>query len=232
VSVQRHWDENAAAWIAWARKPGHDSYWRFHRDAFLELLPEPRRRTLDVGCGEGRLTRELAARGHDVVGVDRSGAMIEAAREADSSVELHVADAAALPFDDGAFDLAIAFMSLMNMADIGAALAEVARVLEPGGRVCVAITHPLNTAGRFVSREPDAAFVVAGSYFDHHEQETAAERDGLTMTFLDSHWPLQHYTDALTAAGFKLEALREVAEPDDPRWSRVPLFLHLRARRH
>src|SRR5262245_13024757 len=66
------WEHNAEAWIRWAREPGHDSYWRFHRDRFLELVPAPGRLTLDIGCGEGRLSRDLAALGHEVVGIDSS----------------------------------------------------------------------------------------------------------------------------------------------------------------
>ena len=49
--LSRAWDEHAEKWIAWARTPGHDSYWVFHRDVFLEIVPEPSGRTLDLGCG-------------------------------------------------------------------------------------------------------------------------------------------------------------------------------------
>lgn len=55
MGLREAWESEAANWVAWARKPGHDSYWTFHRDAFLELLPAPRGLTLDIGCGEGRL---------------------------------------------------------------------------------------------------------------------------------------------------------------------------------
>jgi 2-polyprenyl-3-methyl-5-hydroxy-6-metoxy-1,4-benzoquinol methylase len=77
------WREHSDEFIAWAREPGHDSYWRFHRDLFLDLLPPPGRRTLDLGCGEGRLSRDLAARGHSMVGVDLAPEMVDAARAAD-----------------------------------------------------------------------------------------------------------------------------------------------------
>src|SRR5919108_881746 len=108
------WEEHAAEFVAWARKPDHDSYWLFHRDQFLELLPPPGRRTLDLGCGEGRLARDLKALGHEVVGLDASPTLVAAAREADPELEVHVADAARLPFADAAFDLVVAFMSLQD----------------------------------------------------------------------------------------------------------------------
>ena len=72
ADLRRAWEEHGPAWLAWAREPGHDSYWRFHRDAFLELVPEPGRRTLDLGCGEGRFSRDLQRLGHDVTGLDAS----------------------------------------------------------------------------------------------------------------------------------------------------------------
>jgi len=59
------WEEQAKNWIAWARKPNFDSYWRY-RDEFFELVPPPGTATVDVGCGEGRVSRDLTARGHTV----------------------------------------------------------------------------------------------------------------------------------------------------------------------
>jgi ubiquinone/menaquinone biosynthesis C-methylase UbiE len=53
------WETHARQWIQWARSPGLDSYWRYRRDQFLQLLPSPGRLTVDIGCGEGRLTRHL-----------------------------------------------------------------------------------------------------------------------------------------------------------------------------
>ena len=91
------WEEHAPEFIAWARKPGHDSYWQYHRDQFLEFVPPPGRRTLDLGCGEGRLSRDLKALGHEVVAVDLSPTMVAAAKGADADLEAHLADAADLP---------------------------------------------------------------------------------------------------------------------------------------
>jgi ubiquinone/menaquinone biosynthesis C-methylase UbiE len=110
--LREAWEENAAAFIAWAREPGHDSYWRFHRDAFVPLVPAHGRRTLDLGCGEGRLSRDLKALGHDVVGIDASPTMLAAAREADPQIETRLADAAALPVVECAFVCVVFFFSL------------------------------------------------------------------------------------------------------------------------
>jgi SAM-dependent methyltransferase len=236
VSSSEHWQRHASDWTRWAREPGHDSYWRFHRNRFLELLPPPGRLTLDVGCGEGRLARDLKELGHKVRAFDASPALVEAARAADASLDVINADAAALPLDDRASDLVVSFMVLMNVDDLEGVVREAARVLEPGGRFCIAITHPLNTAGEFETTEPDSDFVIRESYFEPHRTDLRAERGGLTMTFVDLHRPLQDYVDALEDAGFLIERMREIGDEEDPpqrqsqlRWRRLPLFLHLRA---
>ena len=166
MALSDFWEGQAERWVRWAREPGHDTYWRFHRDRFLELLPPPGRLTVDVGCGEGRLARDLTALGHTVLAVDRSPTMVRHAREADPALDVRQADAAALPLGDGEADLLVSFMSLMNTDDLHAAVREAARVLDPAGRYCIALTHSLNTAGAFESEKPDAPFVIEGSYFE------------------------------------------------------------------
>jgi SAM-dependent methyltransferase len=230
------WREHADAFVAWAREPGHDSYWRFHRDLFLELLPGPGRRTLDLGCGEGRLSRDLKRLGHAVVGVDLSPGMVAAAREADPEIDVRLADAAELPFADGSFDCVVAFMSLQDVDPFERAIEEAARVLEPGGRFCLAIVHPLNSAGRFDGDRADSPFVVTGSYLEPSYYADAFARDGLELEVVSAHRPLQAYTEALAGAGLLIERLREPAVPEagiqkphSRRWQRLPLFLHVRA---
>jgi SAM-dependent methyltransferase len=236
TDLRSEWERHAAEWIAWARKPGHDSYWRFHRDQFLQIVPPTSGRTLDLGCGEGRLARDLAASGHDVVGVDASATMLDAAREAAPEMELHLADAAALPFADASFGLVIAFMSLQDIDDLGGAIRESARVLSAGGRICVANVHPLTSAGAFTEREADAPFVIEGSYLDEFRTDDTFERDGLRMRFVSRHVPLETYVEELTASGLLVDRLREprlpeaaYADPAGRRWRRIPNFVHLRA---
>jgi len=237
TDLRAAWEDNASEFIAWARKPDHDSYWQFHRDEFLELVPAPGRRTLDLGCGEGRLARDLKTLGHDVVGIDGSPTMIAAARELDPELELHVADAASLPLSDASFDLVVAFMSLQDIEDYRGAIAEAGRVLEDGGRFCLAIVHPLNSAGRFTEADDaDSPFVIAGSYLESSYYVYEVTRDGLEIRFVSAHRPIGAYADALAGAGFLIERLREtrymeeaVRYPRSRRWQRLPLFLHIRA---
>ncbi len=229
-TLREAWEAHAGEWTAWARHPGHDSYWRFHRDAFLALVPAPGRLTLDVGCGEGRVARDLAALGHRVLALDPAPTLSQRAAEAGGGL-LGVlrADGTAVPVHDGAADLVVAFMSLHDMDDMHGAVRELGRVLRPGGRLCLAVVHPINSAGEFRSPEPDAEFVIAGDYFARRRAAATVEKNGLSMTFHSRHWSLEDYFAALEGAGLLTEAVREPRERDGSRWDRVPLFLDLRA---
>lgn len=236
VTLREAWRRNAAEWINWARTPMHDSYWRFHRDEFLTLVPGPGTLTVDIGAGEGRLTRELGRRGHRVVAIDASPTLAHAAGEADVSTSIVVADAAALPLRSHVADLAVAFMSLQDVDDLDGAVREAARVLQPGGRLCIAVVHPLNSAGQFEDDDADARFIIDGAYLQSRLYVDEVQRDGLTMEFASAHRPLQVYAAACSDAGFLIEHVREPAIPDEAvrsprqrRWQRVPLFLHIRA---
>lgn len=225
--LRRAWESNAEAWIRWAREAGHDSYWRFHRDRFLELVPPPGRLTLDIGCGEGRLSRDLAALGHKVVGIDSSSKAIAAARELSPELEFIEADAADLPIDDAAVDLAVAFMSLMDIDDMQGAVREASRVLASDGRIVIAVVHPINSAHRLEREHPERPLELVDDYFERRRYTDTVERDGFVMTFESVHWTLQDYFDAVLDAGLRIEALREIGDPGHARWSRYPLFLHL-----
>jgi SAM-dependent methyltransferase len=238
MKLADHWEAQSENWIQWARQPGHDSYWQYHRDQFLQLLPLPGRQTVDIGCGEGRLTRHLRKLGHQIIGIEASPTLAAAAREADPSMDIRLANAAALPLDDASADLAVAFMSLHDIDAMPIAVREIVRILEPGGRLCFAIVHPINSAGRFERPAADAPFVIEGEYLESFPYSDTVERGGLTMTFHSQHRPLESYFLALEQAGLLVETLRETGIPEEAivsegsrRWQRLPLFLHVRARR-
>ena len=238
MGLREAWESQARAWIAWVRRPGNDSYDRFHREQFFDLLPGPGKLTVDLGCGEGRVARDLLVRGHRVVAFDGSPALVAAARDSTPSVAAEVADAAALPLPDACANLVVAFMTLHDVEDLEGAVRELARVLEAGGRLCLAIVHPMNSAGRFEGEAANAPFRIEGSYLARFDYSDPVERDGLTMLFHSRHRPLADYFAALAASGLAVETLREPAVPESAatspalrRWQRVPLFLHMLARR-
>jgi SAM-dependent methyltransferase len=160
-----------------------------------------------------------------VTGVDLSPTMVRMAAEADPAGDYLVGHASELPFDDAAFDLVVAYNVLMDVDDLGGAVAEAGRVLAPGGRLCACMTHPLNDARAFEGREH--------SYLDSRRFEMTEERDGVRVTFRGWTHSFEDYSRALEleSAGLVIEAVREPAAPAelDARWRRVPMFLMLRA---
>ena len=218
MSLRDAWEARAADWVRWARSPELDNdFWGFHLPEFLPFVPTPGRLTVDVGCGEGRLGRVLARSGHRLVGFDASGTSVRAAATHPEGHPVAIADAARLPLPDDAAHVAIAFMSLHDFDDVRAAVAEVARVLSPDGRFCVALLHPALSAR------------MVDGYAAERRYSFTVENAGLQMTYEGTHRPLGVYFDALEASGFVVEALREpVALRDDG--SPYVNFLHLRGR--
>ena len=84
LSDRRHWSRAARDWIEWARRPGHDAFWSY-RKRLAELIGPGRGEALDVGCGEGRVSRLLRELGWRVTAADAVEEMVAAAREAGSA---------------------------------------------------------------------------------------------------------------------------------------------------
>jgi len=227
--MRRGWEAEARNWAEFARTAGRDvAHEDINLPALLRLLPEPAGLTLDLGCGEGRTGRVLQSRGYRVAGVDAAPTMVWLAAGHETPEPAVLADAAALPFRDGAFGLVVAYMSLHDMDRMPEAVAEAARVLDHGGRLVMAIPHPVNSAGSFQARDVDAPFTIAGSYLDPGPADWVLDRSGVRLTFHSEHRPLESYSRALESAGLLIEAIREPRAPDG-RWQRIPLSLHLRA---
>lgn len=236
---QRSWEDEAANWVAWARTPGHDVFPYFSPSFFDEILPEGRGRTLEIGCGEGRVARALVERGHSVVGIDGSRTLIRYARHADAASDYAVADGTALPFADATFDTVVAYNALQAMAEVGdmeRSVREAGRVVKPSGHLCLCVAHPMTDIGRLKGVSPDGEITFAGSYFERERVNDSVTKDGLSMTFHGWTYTLEDYARALEGAGFLVERVREPlpsAEASTRRdlraWTRVPLFLSIRA---
>src|SRR5579864_2268991 len=149
-SSTRSWDGAADDWVAHADSSDYQNL--FLMPKMLEMIGEVRsRKVLDLGCGEGSYSRELARHGAVVTGIDGSARLIEVARERARIEEVRVeyvcTNASAMNgIAAAAFDLVMAAMSLMNVEDYAGAVRECHRVLKPGGELAMSITHPCFTA--------------------------------------------------------------------------------------
>ncbi|MGE7418853.1 methyltransferase domain-containing protein [Methylobacterium tarhaniae] len=174
LNVAECWEANADAWTRHVRA-GFDIYRdALNSPAFLSILPPISGLSgLDIGCGEGTNTRQLARLGAAMQAIDIAPTFIRHAQEAERAESLGIsyqaADATNLPFENCSFDFATAFMSFMDIPDQAASLRETHRVLRPGGFLQFSILHPCFVpAHRKVIRddEGNATAIEIGGYFD------------------------------------------------------------------
>jgi SAM-dependent methyltransferase len=180
----------------------------YERPATLTLAGDVAgRRILDAGCGSGPLFAALRDRGAIVTGFDASPGMIaQARRRLGDDADLRVAELGGpLPFPDAAFDDVIASLVLHYLEDWGPALAELRRVLKPGGRLIVAVDHPFAIVGlqRQAGEKPD--------YFATYNWTEDWTMGGHTVPMSFWNRPLHAMTGAFTAAGFRISV---ISEPD------------------
>src|SRR5215468_8298317 len=230
-----HWSRIASEWTTWARAPNHDAFWAY-RTSLLGFIGKGIGDALDVGCGEGRVSRALKESGYRVTAIDPVEKLVSAAEQAGSADAYRIAAAADLPFENCSFDLVVAYNVLMDVEDVPAALNEIRRVLRPSGTLVISIVHPFADRGRFAGPEADAPFVLQESYFGRERFEDTAVRNGLKMHFAGWSQPLESYMAALEKAGLAVTSLREpVPDTADKgnhtkRWNKVPFFLWLKAK--
>jgi len=173
------------------------------------------RRVLDIGCGEGQVSRLAAAGGARVVGVDYAWAQVDEARRRGGGPTYVRAAAGGLPFARGAFDHVVACLVFEHIRDVDDAIAEVARVLEPGGRFTFFLNHPLiQTPGSgWIDDQvldPPEQYWRIGPYLDEDESVEEVEKD-VFISFV--HRPLSRYVNALAGSGL---VLRHMEEPPPP----------------
>jgi ubiquinone/menaquinone biosynthesis C-methylase UbiE len=255
--VGRYWDENAEVWTELVRA-GYDHYRDgLNTPAFLEMLPDVNGLSgLDVGCGEGYNTRLLARRGASMTGIDISRNFVNYAREAEAGhslgIRYEIASAVELPFESATFDFVAAFMSLMDISETERVLAEVFRVLKPGGFFQFSIIHPCFDTPHRKNLRDETGYTYAievGGYFRGREGEVeewifhsappeARERLPLFRipVFMRT---LSSWLNRLVEADFVLERFGEPYPGDEAVQVRpglqdaqiVAYFLHIRARK-
>ena len=226
-SLSSGWNESAAAWIAELGELG-DFGRRFVLDQ--PMMDRVRLRThasaLDVGCGEGRFCRMLQPLGIRTVGIDPTEALLAHAIALDPTGDYRVGMAERLDFEDQSFDLVVSYLSLIDIAQLGTALTEMARVLRPGGSLLIANLTGFTTAGMvFGGRRPRGAEKRAG-YLDEHASQVSW-RD---IRVSNWHRPLETYMQGLLQAGLQLKHFSEPRPHGGPpekvrRYLKAPYFL-------
>jgi SAM-dependent methyltransferase len=225
------WDASAQAWI-----DSQGEYGDFGRRYVLDpvmlglVAAAPAKRALDVGCGEGRFCRMLSARGAEIVGLDPTEALLAQARRRDPFGRYVQGVAESLPFPDGAFDLVVSYLSLIDIADIHRAIPEMARVLAPGGRLLVANLNGFVTAGMELGWMHNAAGDRAHFAMDRYLEERAVWTEWRGIRIVNHHRPLSAYMKLFIDQGLVLSHFSEPAPTLDApadqavRNRRVPWF--------
>ncbi|HMS03113.1 MAG TPA: class I SAM-dependent methyltransferase [Gemmatimonadaceae bacterium] len=219
------WITNAAAWTHVVQSGGIPSRKAGTDGAILAAVARlPRGRVLDVGCGEGWLTRALAAAGHEAVGVDASAPLIDAARAASIAqdregapryaVASYVELAGAAERLGGPFDAAVCNFALLD-DDLTTTLSALHALLSPKGTLLVQTVHPLTA-------------LAGAPYVDAWREETFAAFDETFPATMPWYYrTLGSWMRALLSGGFALEALEEPRADGQP----LPLSLLITATR-
>ena len=182
------------------------------------LTDVPVGRALDAACGTGRHAARLVAAGHVTIGVDRSPAMLTAAREKVPQAEFRTGDLTALPLDDASVDVAVCSLALTHLPDLAPAVAELARVVTPGGRVVLSDAHPT-----FVLVQGQALFPVDGGFAFvrnhvhlHSAYLTAFAAHGLSV---------RRCSEAPMEADWSKTLFAGAAEAAEALWAAIPVVL-------
>lgn len=196
------------------------------------------RNIVDVGCGDGQIARALAALGCNVLGIDPTPLHIEIAQQRGGGPVYELGSATAIPVPDESQDAVVACLVFEHIDEVDAAIAEVARVLKPGGRFSFFLNHPLlQTPGSgWIDDhmiDPPEQYWRIGPYLVESESIEEVER-GVHIRFV--HRPLSRYVNALLDNGLVLQRMVEPSPPEGflaraPEYelaSTIPRLLYLR----
>ena len=203
-----HYDDFAGNYSAENESSLLNAY--YERPAMIGLAGDVSgRRVLDAGCGSGPLSAALSAKGAIMTGFDSSPAMLELARQRlGAAADLHVADLSKpLPFADGSFDDVVSSLVLHYLEDWSAPLAELRRVLKPGGRLILSVNHPTVSVVNYPTED----------YFAIRQYSEDYEFDGEPAVLTFWHRPLHAMISAFTSTGYRVAAVSEPEpSPDTP----------------
>lgn len=226
---ENSWKQSANAWIAYI--DSGDSVRELLLDSvMLRLVGDVTgRRVLDLGCGEGRFCRMLSERGAETVGIDPTRTLVATAASRHPSGSYVRAPAENLPFADASFELAVSYITLVDIEGYREAISEVARVLKPGGRFVVANVGFTSASSAWVRDEQGRRLYRP---VDRYLEERPIPLQWRNIQVINWHRPLSAYMRAYLGEGLLLRDFLEPMPPDDSLrddpyfedWYRVPEF--------
>ncbi|CAN5621557.1 class I SAM-dependent methyltransferase [soil metagenome] len=202
------WVRSSSAWIEAIEKGERNRVYLLDAPMLKREGSVEGHRVLDVECGEGRFCRMLSDRGAVTIGLDPTPPLLAQARKLHPDGTYVEGKAEALPFGDGEFDLAVSYLTLIDIADFRAAIFEMARVLRRDGRLIVANLQSFATTRPFAwyrNERGEKLHVAVEEYFT--ERATRAEWGGISILYW--HRTLEAYMAAFLEAGFVLRAFEE-----------------------
>ncbi|MGH7779879.1 MAG: class I SAM-dependent methyltransferase [Candidatus Binataceae bacterium] len=176
--------EGYAAWSATYDQPGNPLLSAEESVVHAMIDSVAAGRALDAACGTGRHTKYLVEKGFETTGLDCSPEMLERARAKVPQARLESGDLTAIPFATGSFDLALCALALDHADDLRTPVAELARVVRPGGSVIISTFHPINRqfgGGGFYRDADGGRGIVRGPVQKVSDYIMAAVRAGLTI---------------------------------------------------
>jgi SAM-dependent methyltransferase len=209
------WERHASWWID-GFTAGADPEYEEQILPLAAMELASARRVLDVGCGDGQLSRLAVKIGAErVVGIDPTWNQIRIAHERGGGAMFARSGAGALPFPSASFDAVVACLVFEHIRDVDDAIAEVARVLAAGGRFCFFLNHPLlqtPSSGWIDDQflDPPEQYWRIGPYLVEDETIEEVEK-GVHIPFI--HRPLSRYVNALADNGLLVERMEEPAPP-------------------
>lgn len=208
------WDQHAQWWIDGFTDGADPEYVQQIIPLALEEL-SGKKIVLDVGCGDGQIARALAANGATVLGIDPTQMHIDIANERAGGPSYLLGSATSLPVENSSQDAVVACLVFEHIDEVDAAIAEVARVLKPGGQFSFFLNHPLlQTPGSgWIDDhiiDPPEQYWRIGPYLVEAESIEEVEL-GVHIRFI--HRPLSRYINALISNGLYLERMLEPSPP-------------------
>jgi SAM-dependent methyltransferase len=232
------WEQHARWWQE-GFTDGADPEYEEQILPLIEQFLHGARRVLEVGCGEGQVSRRIASTSAEVVGIDPTAAQIRVAHERGGRAQFIRARSEQIPSPTASFDAVVLCLAIEHVDPFEPAIDEVARVLAPGGLFLLILSHPL-------LQSPGSGWIddqISGDYFWtvgpylHDSVEIDEIAPGVHLQF--AHRPLYRYVHAMGRVGLLIEDMVEPPPPravlvetgDIPNAGAIPRLMVLCARR-